>query len=259
MRLDAVRQVQQARARSSGENHPDKVHPTSMPDGALRREVTTDGWLVAPNNAELGRRGCGPISCENAAVTSLFASSMPLPALARTGTRVMADDFTDPQNARLVWIASGGLALVGVALLVGTVLWWRSSRVEHPALGPLEVMSARSFFKAADGEQRRMLDEVRPDGAKPVGAQRPDPVDLSAAAAQSHAVGFDDLREVAPALDAADDPETQYPSLAEITKGINKPAEPRIAAIEALLDDHPINGGDAPIDPLLQRVEPSDR
>ena len=224
--------------------------------------------MVAPNVAVgetwihvavWGRRGCGLIACENAAVTSLFAPSMPLSALARTGTRVMADDFTDPQNARLVWIASGGLALIGVALLVGTVVWWRSSRVEHPALGPLEVMGARGFFKAADGEQRRMLDEVRPAGAKPASAQRPDPVDLSAAAGQPDSICFDDLREAISAPAATDDPASDYPSLAEITKGISKPAEPRIAAIEALLDDHPISAGDAPIDPLLQRVEPSDR
>lgn len=191
-------------------------------------------------------------------MTSLIAPSMPLSGLLRTGIRPMADDFTDPENARLVWIASGGLALVGLALLIGTVLWWRNSRVEHPALAPLEVMSGRRFFKAADGEQRRMLDEVRPDDAKPVGAQRPDPVDLSAAV-QPHAVDFDDLREAAPVQDAVDDPASLYPSLAEITKGITKPVEPRIAEIESLLDDHSTIASDAPIDPLLQRAEPSDR
>jgi hypothetical protein len=185
-----------------------------------------------------------------------FASLMPLVAVTRTGTRVMAEDFTDPHNARLVWIASGGLALVGTALLIGTVWWWKNSRVEHPALAPLEMMGVRRFAKAADGEQRRMLDEVRPDGAKPLRTHRPDPVDLRSAA-ESPDDGFDDLREMDPALHVAPDPATQFPSLEEITKGITKPAEPRIAAIEALLDDHPISAA-APIDPLLQRSEPSE-
>ena len=49
-------------------------------------------------------------------------------------------NFQDPHNARLLYLASGGLLLLGLALGIGTWLWWRSSKVEHPALGPLEVI-----------------------------------------------------------------------------------------------------------------------
>jgi hypothetical protein len=188
----------------------------------------------------------------------------------RVGSRVTAENFTDPENARLVLLAAGGLALVGLALLVGTVMWWRSAKVEHPSLAPLEVMSARKFSKAAQGEQRRMLDEVRPEGAQPAQAVRPEPIDLRTTPAAEDPNSFDDL------LDAA---VPVHPSLEEITKGLAKPAEPRIASIEAMLEAPlsaplPVSNpapiavssqvpfappSDGPIDPLLQRSDPGDR
>jgi hypothetical protein len=48
--------------------------------------------------------------------------------------------FTDPHNARLLWISAGGLFAVGVLLTVGTILWWRRAGNEHPALAKLETM-----------------------------------------------------------------------------------------------------------------------
>lgn len=75
-------------------------------------------------------------------------------------------NFQDPHNARLLYLASGGLLLLGLALGIGTWLWWRSSKVEHPALGPLEVMSQRSWLTDDFVAQRRRLDEARPEGAE---------------------------------------------------------------------------------------------
>jgi hypothetical protein len=175
----------------------------------------------------------------------------------------MAGDFTDPKNERLVLLAAGGLAVVGLLLLSATVVWWRNSRVEHPALAPLEVMSARRFGKAADGEQRRLLDSARPEGSKPLAVAEPERVDLRTSAAVDE--NFDDLRDAQAAAVAA---------LVEVTKGLNRPAEPRQPDLDALLEAHAISltepastigaapaaePGDGPIDPLLQRFESSER
>ena len=61
---------------------------------------------------------------------------------------LLADDFTDPEHERLIYLAAGGLVLLGVVLAVVTVMWWRGTKGEHAALAPLEVMGDRSFDPA---------------------------------------------------------------------------------------------------------------
>jgi hypothetical protein len=78
---------------------------------------------------------------------------------------MIASNFTDPQNERVILLAVGGLVLLAVLVVVGTVVWWRSTKSEHPVLAPLEVMSTRKFEKADYTDRRRVLDEVRPAGA----------------------------------------------------------------------------------------------
>ena len=56
-----------------------------------------------------------------------------------------ASDFTDPKHERLIYLAAGGLVLLGVVLTVVTVIWWRGTKGEHAALAPLEVMGDRSW------------------------------------------------------------------------------------------------------------------
>ena len=102
-------------------------------------------------------------------------------------------NFQDPHNARLLYLASGGLLLLGLALGIGTWLWWRSSKVEHPALGPLEVMSQRSWAADDFVSQRRRLDEARPAGAERQFVP-PDEVELDDAKTAAPA-DFDDLAE----------------------------------------------------------------
>ena len=63
------------------------------------------------------------------------------------GAVLGADTFDDPENARVILLSAAGLLLLAVLVAAGTIWWWRSSRVEHPALGPLEVMGSRSWFK----------------------------------------------------------------------------------------------------------------
>ena len=109
---------------------------------------------------------------------------------------IVGSDFSDPTNERIIYLSALGLVIVGLALLAGTILWWRRGRQEHPALSPLEVMSRRSWYKAPEGDRRRRLDRVRlaGSGAGEVEAARADPVDLQALV-RSVPQAFDDLRE----------------------------------------------------------------
>ena len=118
-----------------------------------------------------------------------------LVALSRIGV-LAADDFTDPEHERLIYLAAGGLALLGVLLTVVTVLWWRGTKGEHAALAPLEVMGDRSWNKLTHVEQTRRLEAVRIHTAGDVEPAQvtADPVDLDEAL-RSFQPGFDDLRD----------------------------------------------------------------
>lgn len=118
------------------------------------------------------------------------------PERALRSSVVLAGSLSESEATRRVFLAAGGLALLGLLLLVGTVWWWRSTRAEHPSLAPLEVMGARRWRKAPTGERQKLVDGVRPEGAEtgPMIVQ-PEPVDLAALANFDHA-GFDDLKEI---------------------------------------------------------------
>jgi len=108
-------------------------------------------------------------------------------------------ELTESQAAFRVFAAAGGLVLLGLVLLVLTIWWWRGTRPESPALGPLEVMGDRRWASAAESERRRLLEEFRPEGAEPMNLYvEPSPVDLSVLAREAPA-SFDDLRE--PSID----------------------------------------------------------
>jgi hypothetical protein len=86
-----------------------------------------------------------------------------------------AGSFHDPQNARIVYLAVGGLLVLAVCLSVATVLWWRHAKVEHPALGPLEVMSSRHWWQSDYNGRIAQLDGARPldDNGEAVPAHEP--------------------------------------------------------------------------------------
>ena len=124
------------------------------------------------------------------------------------GSVLAAGTFNDPENARIIWLMAGGLLALGVLVALGTIWWWRSSRVEHPALGPLEVMGSRSWWKGDYSTRRRSLEAARPTGAEPAGASARmtgDPVDLEAAALASPS-HFDDLQELPTSAEAVAEP-----------------------------------------------------
>ena len=110
--------------------------------------------------------------------------------------------FEDPENARIIQFMAGGLALVAVLVAVGTVWWWRSTKVEHPALGPLEVMGSRSWWKGDYTTRRSRLEAVRP-AAEPVegAVDAIEAVDLDAVRRGSPPQ-FDDLADGPPVVHA---------------------------------------------------------
>jgi hypothetical protein len=118
--------------------------------------------------------------------------------LGRALAGIVGSDFSDPTNERLIYLAAAGLAIVGLALLIGTIMWWRHARQEHPVLAPLEVMSNRSWEKAPESDRRKRLDQVRAAGAGTGVVEEEfvhsEPVDLQALV-RSVPQAFDDLRE----------------------------------------------------------------
>ena len=143
-------------------------------------------------------------------------------SLGRAVDGLVAGDFNDPTNERLIYLSAAGLAIIGIGLLVGTILWWRRGRQEHPALAPLEVMGARAWVHAPEGERKRRLEHARPSGTgiaadEPIAAE---PLDLEALV-RSMPQAFDDLREPSevialPAVaEAADEPGADEPGADE--------------------------------------------
>ena len=121
---------------------------------------------------------------------------------------MIAGTLTESEANLRVFLAAGGLILLGILLLIGTVVWWRSTRPDPMALAPLEVMSTKRWSKAADVERRRLADAVRPGGevaAAEAAAAASPIVDLDRHGRDDggEADDFDDLRELDPALDPA--------------------------------------------------------
>lgn len=110
----------------------------------------------------------------------------------------------DAANRTVVMLVIG-LVVLGVALLAITFWFWRTSRPEHPALGPLEVMGSERFWRRDAVEQLELLDSARPAGAEPERSvahallphgPRPTPQDLDAQLAELGVpLSFDDLQD----------------------------------------------------------------
>jgi hypothetical protein len=106
----------------------------------------------------------------------------------------MAADLSDANADRIIYLVAAGLVVLGIALAVFTVWWWRSTRPEHPSLGPLEVMGEKRFRRSGAAERRQIIANSRPPGAQPLITEPPPPeqVDLGSFAGRQ-AKGFDDL------------------------------------------------------------------
>jgi len=164
---------------------------------------------------------------------------------------LLADSFEDPEHARIIYMAASGLVLIAVLVVVGTVWWWRSAAVEHPSLGPLEVMGTKSFWSGDESERRDRLDSVRPQGAEPGDESLivPDPVDLLDAD-RTRPLDFDDLRELP---ENADDEEDAEDAEADWRRAeVRRPDIRR----DGVRRDAPVpSRSSAPMDPLMRKPE----
>jgi HAMP domain-containing protein len=75
---------------------------------------------------------------------------------------------TDPESTRLVYAMVIGLVVIGVVLILLAVWIIRQTRPDLEVLAPLERMGDGDWKKRDPSTQRRMLDEVRPEGAQPL-------------------------------------------------------------------------------------------
>jgi hypothetical protein len=113
-----------------------------------------------------------------------------VPAAAAT---VVGAGAGDPGSSRLVYAMVVGLALVGVALIALAAWIIRQTRPDLEVLAPLERMGDGDWRKRDPSTQRRMLDEVRPEGAQPL-LSEPLPPPLDADFESDHPVSsFSDL------------------------------------------------------------------
>ena len=106
---------------------------------------------------------------------------------------VLADSINDTNSTRKVYMLAGGLALLGIALIVITVWFWRSTRHDPELLGPLEVMGDRKFKRLEGTEQKQLLDGKRPTDAEPKewGVQRGGSTADAALVARAHEGGVE--------------------------------------------------------------------
>jgi hypothetical protein len=81
----------------------------------------------------------------------------------------------DPVRTRTVYAAMLFLIAIGAGLVALTIWLVRVTRHEPEYLAPLELMAARRWRRSDPVAQRRMLDEVRPDGAEPLAPSAPPP------------------------------------------------------------------------------------
>ena len=98
---------------------------------------------------------------------------MPVPVIAsRLGSvpssAVALVGAGDPAASRLVYSMVIGLVVIGLLLIVLGIWIIRQTRVDLDVLAPLERMGDGEWKKRDRSTQRRMLDEVRPDGARPL-------------------------------------------------------------------------------------------
>jgi hypothetical protein len=194
-------------------------------------------------------------------------------SLPRALEGIVGANFSDPTNERIIYLSALGLVVVGLALLAGTILWWRRGRQEHPALAPLEVMSRRSWFNAPERDRRRRLDQVRltPSGIVEVEPVRAEPLDLEALV-RSVPRAFDDLREPGeqpvpveaevadPADPASDEPAAVVEEVA-VVETVEEPVavEPDSTSIETERPTPPVDPAAEPPDASVDEssVEPS--
>lgn len=108
-----------------------------------------------------------------ALLVGVAAAGLPSPVIASSGG---GRRITDAENTRTVYLVVAILVLLAAGLAVFTWWFWRSTRREHEALAPLEVMSDRKFLASDAVARQVLLDGNRPVGAAPLAPGAPEPL-----------------------------------------------------------------------------------
>ena len=98
-----------------------------------------------------------------------------LPPLVASSPFVGVVGAGDPGSSRLVYAMVIGLVVVGIGLILLAIWILRQTRADLDVLAPLERMGDGDWKKRDPSTQRRMLDDVRPEGAQPLAAEPPPP------------------------------------------------------------------------------------
>ncbi len=115
----------------------------------------------------------------------LASTSLPTAALVGAG---------DPDSSRIVYGMVIGLVVIGVMLILLAVWIIRQTRPDLEVLAPLERMGDSDWKKKDPSTQRRILDELRPEGAEPlVPASRPPSIDADFEQSDHPVTSFSDL------------------------------------------------------------------
>lgn len=82
-------------------------------------------------------------------------------------TSIDTESVSDAGSSNTVLAVTIGLIVLGVGLLGITTWFWRATRPDPEALGPLVAMSDRRFAALGPIEKRRALDGARPENPAP--------------------------------------------------------------------------------------------
>ena len=111
--------------------------------------------MILSENAELGADAVG---------SGAFSDRMSLMFIVRLASSLGLDTTTvnDAGSTRIVVLVTLSLIALGIGLGVLNIWFWRKTKPDPEALGPLVEMSSRKFAELELIEQRHRLDQLRP-------------------------------------------------------------------------------------------------
>jgi len=178
-----------------------------------------------------------------------WTSAVPAAASSGGGRRI-----TDTANNRTVYLVCIALVALAAALAVFTWWFWRNTRRDPEALGPLEVMGERDYVDGDPTVRQTLLDANRPVGAAPVLVGATDPL-LVEPDVEPPAAPERPLEPATATTDAFADNGGIDPALGEQTKLLEvAPSAPAATGDDATTAIAVVGNGSHPIDPGLPRT-----
>ena len=122
--------------------------------------------VILSENAELGADAVG---------SGAFSDRMSLMFIVLPASTLGLDTTTvsDAGSTRIVVLVTLSLIALGIGLGVLNIWFWRKTKPDPEALGPLVEMSSRKFAELELIEQRHRLDQLRPSLVEPLPVMQP--------------------------------------------------------------------------------------